>query len=108
MLLNEKGRNCRRKQRDTHYDGITSSPCCVQLSVAVTTMLASASSLANRSTDATHCVHGSVQVCGVHVQCVYITMRRFFEHVSASSPLTGTFDLTHRVLGLEVVDYDGA
>ena len=106
MLLNKKGRNCRRKQRATHYDGITSSPCCVQLSVAVTTMLASASSLANRSTDATHCVHGSVQVCGV--QCVYIIMRRSFKHASASSPLTGTFDLTHRVLGLEVVDYDGA
>ena len=50
----------------------------------------------------------SMGVCGVHVQCVYITMRRFFEHVSASSPLTGTFDLTHPVLGLEVVDYDGA
>ena len=64
-------------------------------------------------------------MCGVHVQCVYIIMRpwecvvcsvqcvyiimrRFFEHVSASSPLTGTFDLTHPVLGLEVVDYDGA
>ena len=45
-------------------------------------------------------------VCSV--QCVYIIMRRFFEHVSASSPLTGTFDLTHPVLGLEVVDYDGA
>ena len=34
----------------------TSAPCCVQLSVAVSTALASASSLANKSTDATHCV----------------------------------------------------
>ena len=34
----------------------TSSPCWVQLSVAVSTALASASSFANKSTDATHCV----------------------------------------------------
>lgn len=44
--------------QNTPHPWHTSSPCLVQLSVSDTTTLASASSLANRSTDSTHCREG--------------------------------------------------
>ena len=75
---------------------LTSSPCLVQLSVSETTTLTSASSLANRSTDSTHCEHeggsGRVKTFQTfHTTCIHAGYG--FQRSSCLKP--------HPVLGLE-------